>query len=69
VRFLFIVQNAASVADEIQFFLARIRNSWANTLRIDRQFTKARYAEREPRLLVALTKNRSVMASVAAKVT
>src|SRR6516165_2872495 len=67
-RFFFVVQHATSFADEIQFFLARVCNSRANTMRIDRQFTKARDAEREPRLLVALTKNRSVMARAAAKV-
>jgi hypothetical protein len=67
-RFFFVVQNATPVANEIQLFLARICNSRANTPRIDRQFTKAGYAEREPRLLVTLTKNRSVMARAAAKV-
>src|SRR6516225_7882924 len=67
-RFFFVVQNATPFADEIQLFLARICDSRANTMRIDRQFTKARYAEREPQLLVALAKNRSVMARAAAKV-
>src|SRR5215469_18937477 len=67
-RFFFVVQHATSLADEIQFFLARVCNSRANTMRIDCQFTKARDAEREPRLLVALAKNRSVMARTAAKV-
>src|SRR6516164_6895970 len=67
-RFFFVVQNATPFADEIQLFLARICNSRANTMRIDRQFTKAPYAEREPRLLVALAKNRSVMARAVAKV-
>ena len=67
-RFFFVVQDATPVAGEIQLFVSGIHNRRTNTVWIDRQFTKAGYAEREPRLLVSLAKNRSVMAPAAAKV-
>ena len=68
-RFFFVVHNAASVANVIQLLLMRNRNSRAITLRINREFAKAHYAEREPRLFVSGAKNRSIMTRVAAKVT